>query len=545
MEVRGRAGRGSSEATAERLIATFHGRFHRDASAPRQRRVTFEIFQHPRHTTTLQYDGLVHGFDPECIFGVDAIVMTFVNREFIIWLPFHVDSRSEGRYIEIVAIAEHGSANSATQMARSQVRNLPIRRTHAVDSTSNYGGSAISYTCPLVGHQMLYHTHYILNGGIRNAARSTATNIFIDPALIPVPPNGSSVAFAQYRSGSMRIILLNDLLNDVVPADSFLTNNVTGVTSANLATVRNNVPTRFRNTIRTSLVNIFTDAGFSGMNALWQNDPAATQLVTAFTRAFTFSTLSSRGRYWRLRNQNNPLQTSFWNFFVGSSDQIQSAGVAETLHDSALTQRSIGGRQVYIKHPIPIGSGNKSLEKPIHIASERFRDLLTTRSGVARNYSSVTAFYDAVDRTANKMAILIAHEVAHSLGLMHHCRISNSGNYSESGGSPLLSIMSSDVDSGGFGTNLNFHSQAKVIWASAFGVTPTYSDRIFQNKTWNQNEVTTLDWGDRTNRFLRTHGEGFIRRPHMGTVPILNSPPAFAGAPPNVQRGTYVPPSTP
>ncbi len=543
VEVRslGQSGRGPSEATAERLIATFHGQFHRDASAQVQRRVTFEIFQ-ASGTTTAQHNGLVHGFDPECVFGADAIVMTFVNREFVIWLPFHVDTRSEGQRLEIVAIAEHGSASSATAMARSSIYNAPILRTHGVNSTSNFGGSALSYSCPLVGHQILAHTHYIIHGGVRNVAQSTPTNIVLDPALIPVPPNGSQIPFASYNSGSLRIILLNDLLSDVVPADSFLTGNITGVTAANLATVRAGVRTRFRNMITTTLVDIFTDAGFAGMNALWQNEPAAATRVTAFTGAFTRTTLG--GNFWRLSNAQNPLQTSFWNFFAGSSDQLQSAGEAEEIHGNALTQRTIGSQQVFIKNTVPIGSGNKSLEKPIQIASQVFGDLLTERSGLARTYGSVAAFNDAVDKAANKMAVLIAHEVGHSLGLMHHCRITNSGNYSETNGSPILSLMSADVDSGGFGTGLKFHSQAKVIWAAAFSVSPTFSDQLFQNKTWTANEVTTVGWSERTNRFLRAHGEGSIRRPHLSSISITStSPPAFAGAPPNVQRGTFVPPT--
>lgn len=528
----GSAGRGTAETTAERLIATFHGRFHRDAGAPVQSRVTFEIYQRPG-TSVSAHNGYVNGFDPECIFGVDAIVMTFVNREFIIWLPFHVDTRSEGQSLEVVAVAERGPAGSPTQLARSMVRTLPITRTHSVISTSTYSNAFLNYSCPLVGHQILTPTHYILNGDRQNAA-----------VIIPVPPNGSAVAFSAYASGSMRIVLLSDLLDDVVPADSFLTFNITGVTATAVATVRTNVQTRFRNTIQNTLNAVFPDAGFAGMSAMWQNDAGAAALMTAFSGAFVRNTL--RGRYWRLSNSQNPLQTSFWNFFVGSSNQLRAptTGVAEQFHDSAGAQHTIAGQQVFLRQPVPIGGGNKRLQTPIQIKSGVFRDLLTDRSQVPRRYNSLNDFYDAVDKTANKMAMLIAHEVAHSLGLMHHSRIASTTHYPESEGSPVLSLMSADVDSGGFGTGLRFHSQAKVIWAAAFGVTPTYSDQIFQNKTWTAGEVTTVDWGDRTNRFVHAHGEESIGHATLSTVPpaSLGSPP-FAGTPPNVQRGTYVPPS--
>ena len=533
------SGRGSSESASQRLITTFHGTFHRDASAPVQNRVTFEIFQHAGHTTSA-HSSSVHGFDPECIFGADAIVLTFVNREFIIWLPFHVDSRSEGTHLEIVAVAETGAVGSATEIARSMVRNMPISRTHVVDSTSRFGSSSLTYNATEIGHQVLYHSDYIINVGVPNAT-STAAAINLDPGFMAIASNGSAVPFSAYQSGALRIILLTDLLDDVVPEDSFLTGNITGVTAATLPALRTSVQTHFRNTIKTTVEDMFTDAGFTGATALWQNDSAATTLVSAFNSDFIRNTFG--GHFWRLQNSSSPMQTSFWNFFVGSSDQIQSAGVAEQLHNNALTQRTISSQSVYIKFAVPIGSGNKSLETPIQIASERFKDLITDRSGLPRTYATLVEFLDAVDKSANKMAILIAHEVAHSLGLMHHCRISSSGNYSESNGAPILSIMSSDVESGGFGTGLKFHSQAKVIWEQAFGVTPTYNDQIFQNKTWTASQVTTMDWGDRTSRFLRAHGEGSIARPHLSSVPITAStPPVFAQTPPNVQRGTYVPP---
>jgi hypothetical protein len=528
----GRGAAGPAEAAADRLIATFHGKIHRNAASSVATRLTFEIFVGPGTAQAHSQDVL--GFDPECIFGVDAFVFTFVNREFVVWFPFHVDTRSEGRFLEIRAVAEVDSGGASKEIGRSMVLNLGIHRTHAVDTTSNLpSGAALTYTGDLVGNIILFHEAYLLPGGVRNAAQSTPDSIVLDPAMIPVPASGTQVAFQAYVNGSMHIVLLIDLLDDLAPPLSFFTSNITGVPNPTQA--QKDTIARFKANLPNAIRDIFLDAGFAGADVHWSDDPAAAALVTSFTGAFIRQTMG--GSLWRLRNRSTPLVTSFWNFFVGSSTVNQTAGSGETMA-SVPTARTVGGHNVFLTNSVPIGGGTKSLSKPIEIVSSVFQDLLRTRSGLPRTYKSVADYNDAVDKVAGKLVVLIAHEVGHSLGLMHHCLVLNGSNYSEQFGSPVLSLMSSGVESGGFGIGLRFHSQAKAIWAAAFGVHPTFSDSIFQNKTWTQAEVFTLSWTDRTNKFIRLHGEESIARPGLGTT--LGTNPPFTTDPPAApQRGTF------
>jgi hypothetical protein len=525
------AHKGQAEAAAPRLIATFHGKFHSKASAPRATRITFEIFTGPGTFAPHVQD--VEGFDPECIFGVDVLILTFVNREFVIWLPFNVDSRSEGGFLEIQAVAEIGSGSSVTELGHSMVLNLPIERSHAVDTTSNGPNNRpLDYSGRLIGNMILSHRDFIISGQVPNPRLSSATQIVLEAAFVPVPPGGTAPPFSPYPAGSMRIILLTDLLSDLVPSDSFLTSAIRGAIVP--AQVRSASVTRFKSAIKQGVLDVFSDAGFTGVQVLWNDEAAANLLFTAFKRAFMFQTVG--GQFWRLLNPATPFNTSFWNFFVGSSDSIQTAGQDE---DSQVIQppTTIARRQVFLPCPIPIGSGNKNLSRVIQIATAVFKDLLTTSSGVTRTFKNIGEFNDAVDKVAGKMIILISHEVAHSLGLMHHCRVESSGNFDETDGSPVLSIMSSGVESGGFGVGLRFASQAKVIWAAAFGVSPTFSDTFLKNKTWSAAEVFTVGWSDRTSRFIRAHGEVSIARPQLASSGV----PPFALAPPRAQRGTFIP----
>jgi Metallo-peptidase family M12B Reprolysin-like len=526
---------GTAEGTAdpERLIATFHGSFHFDPAARRADRITFEIFV--GSSTVQPHDQTVQGFDPECVFGVDALVLTFVNRQFVIFFPFHVDSRSEGGFLEIQAVAEVVTANGGTvvrELGRSMVLNLGIRRTHAVDTTSNLpSGAALAYTGGLIGNIILFHEDYLLPGGVRNAAQSTPQTIVLDAARIPVPARatGGSVTFAPYVANSMNVILMIDLLDDVSPPDSFLTRSITGVTNA--APVRTDTIARFRRIIQARLGAVLPNAGFAGAHVFWQDEAGAAALVTAFTGAFR----RRRGN-WDLNNSAAPLVTSFWNFFIASGAGLSTAGEGEQI-DSANTQVTIGARQVFLNNTLPIGGGTKRLTQPMRIATGVFQDLLMVRSGLPRTYPTLQDYNDAVDRVAGKMSVLIAHEIGHSLGLMHHCKVENGANYSESNGSPVLSTMSAGVESGGFGIGMVFSAQAKVIWAAVFGVTPTFPDTFLQNKVWTLAQVFTMDWSTRMTNFIRGHGEGSIARPLLGVLP--GTVPPFAVAPPGAQRGTF------
>lgn len=521
---------GPSEPSAERLIATFHGTIHYDRSKPRAARITFEVFLKP-NTTHAPNSQEVEGFDPECILGVDAFVLTFVNREFVIWLPFHVDTR-EGKFLEIQAIAEIDAQGGVREIGRSMVLNLLIRRTHAVDSTSNLpSGGPLSYNAPLVGNIIAFHEDYLATGGVRNPRSSTPTEIVLDPAKIPLPPTGTQVRFQPYVSGAMHIVLLTDLLDDISPPDSFLLSNIGLAKDA--AAIRRGSLSTVKQFLPGELQAIFTDSGFAGVEVRWSDDPAAAALVQAFTGAFIRQTVG--GNLWRLRNPRTPFVTSFWNFFVGSNSGNNTAGSGEGLTGSVPV--TVGTSRVFLQNNVPIGSGTKSLTKPIEIVGSVFQDLLMTRSGLPRQYASLFDYASAVNQVAAKLTILIAHEVGHSLGLMHHCVIENQGNYSEQFGSPVLSIMSAGVESGGFGLGLRFHSQAKLMWQAAFGVNPTFSDAILQNKSWTPAEVFTMSWPDRKNRFIKSHGEESVSFPGLGAFPKT---PPFATTPPNPpQKGTF------
>jgi hypothetical protein len=523
--------KGSAEPSSPRLIATFHGKFHSKATAPRATRITFEIFTGPG--TFAPHVPEVQGFDPECIFGLDVFVLTFVNREFLIWFPFNVDSRTEGGFLEIVAVAEIGSGSTLKELGRSMVLNLPLERSHAVDTTSIFNRRPLAYTGRLFGDLIVTHRDYIILGQAPNPHLSTPSTIVIEPAFFPVKPGGTSPAFTPYPANSMKILLLKDLLDDLVPSDSFLTSSIRGAIVP--AQVRRDALKHFRDLIKQGVLNVFTDAGFTGAQVFWQDEAAASSLVATFTGAFMFQTLG--GRFWRLLNSSRPLATPFWTFFVGSSDATQTAGTGEEYEFQGVTPITLAGKQAFLPYPVPIGGGTKPLKEIIRIAVSTFENLLTTQSGVTRTFKSVADFNDAVDKVAGKMVILICHEVGHSLGLMHHCRVETPGNFDENDGSPVLSIMSAGVESGGFGVGLTFCSQVKDIWADAFHVSPTFNDTIFQNKTWTPAEVFTVDWSTRTSRFIQKHGEVSIARPGLAS----SGTPQFASAPPRAQRGTFIP----
>ena len=211
----------------------------------------------------------VLGFDPESILGVDAIVFSFLNREFIVWLPFYVDTR-EGKFLEIRAVAEVGAVGAATELGRSMVLNLGIRRTHGVDTTSSLpSGGPLAYTGAVVGDIVVFQEAYLLSGGVPNAAQSTPGLIVLDPALIPLPPSGTALKFHPYASGSMQIVLMTDLLDDLSPPDSFLTDNITGLKNA--APVKAATIAAFKSALPGALALVFTDAGFSGADVRWSD----------------------------------------------------------------------------------------------------------------------------------------------------------------------------------------------------------------------------------------------------------------------------------
>ena len=324
-------------------------------------------------------------------------------------------------------------------------------------------------------------------------------------------------------------MLTTNLLDDLTPAGDKITSRVKAtLPDANATSQRGRA--KLKQKIAATVVDIFTDAGFAGVRVPWQDEAAAGTFNAAFTAAFTL-----RRGVWGLSNTANPFSTSFWNFVVASDNSISSAGAAEELDFDMTTKRNVAGTQAFIGVPLPVGSGNKRVTEIGRLNGDLLQDNALNFSGTARSFKDEAEFLAAMDRFAAHVGIIIAHEVGHALGMMHTPFV-QPGNYSEPNGSPVLSIMSEGVDSGGFGTNLKFAMQNKVMWAGAFGVTPVFTDNGLQNKTWQPNEVKTLAWSDRKTRFMKLHGESGMRSPGFNVGP--SGVPPQAKAWPDAQKGT-------
>ena len=532
-------GKGSAELADERLIATFHGTFHRDPRAPANARIRFEIFgasqaMGPHHPDVL-------GFDPECVLGVDALVLTFVNREFIVPFPFFLDSLSEGQSLEFVAVAEAVNGQTITELGRSSPLSLPISQKHVVETTSMHGGVAQKYTGTLVGHQILHHEDYLLEAASHAA---TATPTVLTSQRIPISPKGSpGFSFEKYKNGSLQIILMNDLLDDLVPTSAELKRLIRmpkGITSK---ITDKWIRLVLRGEVSLRLNDLFLDSGFTGMSALWDSDKAAAQLVTAFKGSFVQRTPGA-GRFWELRSRTPPLSVPFWTFFVVFDNvNVKTLGLGEGLH---LGHRINQGSKVFhLPHPLPIGSGNKQISLPIRIDTSKLTNHVTTDlDGAQRPNHSVTQgqIKGLADRVAAQLANSIAHEVAHSLGLMHDIGLEVAGPYTEKTGNSSMSIMSSAAEDSAPATEAVFSNQAKVIWQLAFGVRPRFQPAPLRSKTWTGNEWKTVDWAERMRRLHRRYAIEQLAIPsYVQTNLLLGKVPPFAGKPPKVQKGTHVP----
>ncbi len=522
-------GKGAGNAEApERTIVTFHGKIHRDPSAKPSDRITFEIL---RKSGDPAHSGDVFGFDPECMFGVDFFQLTFVNRQFVIWFPFHTDVRSEGDFLELQALAEVADATATGGfriLARSMTRTLtnrePTARTVATTSTITGTQNRVTYTGKLAGFNIAVQEEYLLPVSIRNAAQSTPDEIVLDPGTVPAD---ASTRFAAYQAGTMRIILMTDLLNALTPDQSFGRNVFP---AQNPDVISNTGKQELRTAIPPRIVQIFEDAGFQGVAALWQDEQAAAQLVQAFTQRFT-----NRSGVWQLSNANTPLVTNFWNFYVAHNSSLGVAARNEQVAPAQI-RTTINSREVFLNDTLPIGGGTKSLRGPVGIASDVFRKIVTDDPGTGgfRQYGNIDEFKTACQVLGRKIAATVSHEVAHSLGMMHTARILSGTNASESSGAPVLTVTSEDLR-GHIGPLVRFTMQAKVVWSRVFGVTPTFNDATLQNKTWQAAEIPTVDWNERKKRFRERNGE--LRLVLPGALGTTGVPP-FALAPPGAQRGT-------
>lgn len=506
--------KGKTEQTNSRLIATFHGKFHRNQTQKKPDRVTFEL---EKQKGVIQpHNQEVLGFDPETIFGVDALVLTFMNREFCIYFPFLLDVSSEGRFIELQAVAEIDSDGSAKELTRSAVRSLTIVNTNDVETTTSSSSGNLKYKGETIGNIVSHHTQFLISGATRS---STATwPASIQAEIIPLPWTGpQKIPFKKYSSGDMKIVLLKNIADAMTPDSEYLGKNITGITNGNQ--IRSQVRKRIVDGLKNNLLRIFRDdAGFAGLDVLEETEAGAAQIVSTYKSAQT---------------SGKPIVLPFWHFLITNDDNLSSVGLAEGL--TAKVEITKGNKVYLSPFPDSIGSGNKEFKDPIKIRSAYFMDRLVGKG----NYKSLNAFNDEVDILCKKMAITMAHEIAHSLGMMHDMKRTDSGPYIEDMGGPVFSIMSSSIDTESFALDIPFSNQVKRIWQQAFEVTPKFDDSYIKNKTWGTNWKTT-DWGKRKSLFYEKHKETGITYPGLKSI---SEPPPFAKTPPNVQRGTYIPPS--
>jgi hypothetical protein len=517
------SGRGDT-VTADRLMCRFHGSFMNNPLKPQDEQISFKITPGPAVPSD-PFSSEVAGFDPECMLGVDAFVVTFLNREFTVFFPFLVDAASEGDFLEIVAVAEVGTIAAPTEIGRSSVLNLRVRRgTRTVDSTSNNAsGAAIQYTDKVIGNRIAHHENYLFMGAsFRGAAPST-----VDPK--PLTAVSAGLTFSPYTSGAMQVLLTTELADFMMPSDIFLQGAFPAWT---LPALKAHIQPLIRTQMITTLRSIFADAGFAGMAALWADQPAAATLVAEFTASFVRPVVGDRT--WRLGNSAAPMAAPYWHFYVTGSQSIPNPGEGEAYAIVAAPPRTFSGTTFFVPMTVPIGSGTKTLTQTIRIDPTHFVQGVTVDSRGTRTYANMPAFETAINAMATQVAIVAAHEIGHGLGLMHLSRVRN-GTYSEPAGGSVLSIMSQTVEQSAFALDMKFHAQAKQMWKASFGTSPTMTDPTLLNKTWTDSEFATLSWHDRTQRLLRKNQNNMLVTPSLGAG---KSPPPFAKQPPALQKGT-------
>jgi hypothetical protein len=517
------SGAGDTE-TTERLMCRFHGSFINNPLKPADEQISFKITPGPA-VPSGPFTSEVAGFDPECMLGVDAFVFTFLNREFTVFFPFLVDATREGDFLEIVAVAEVGTIASPSELGRSSVLNLRVRRgTRTVASTSNNSsGAAVQYADKVIGNRIAHHENYLFMG----ASFQGATPSLVDPK--PIAAVSAGLTFAPYTAGALQVLLTTELADFMMPSDAFLQNTFSGWT---LAALQAHIRPLIRNQMKTTLASIFTDAGFGGMASFWSDEAGAAALLAEFRVSFVLPVVGNRT--WRLGNSAAPMGAPFWHFYVTGSQRIQSPGEGEEYAIATATPRTFRGTTFLVPMTVPIGSGTKPLTQTIRIDPTHFLEGVTIDRNGQRQYSSMAAFETAINAMATQVAILAAHEIGHGLGLMHLSRVEN-GTYSEPQGGSVLSIMSQTVEQSAFALDMKFHAQAKQMWKASFGTSPTMADRTLLNKTWTDSQFATLSWHDRTQRLLQKNQVSMLRTPSLGSG---KSPPPFARQPPALQKGT-------
>lgn len=525
---------GAAEASEPRLIASWHGTLHRDAAAPATARVTFELEGAAARLRSTIAEPLrscgwqVEGFDPECVYGVDGVRLSFVNRGFFCFFPFLLDATSEGGSLELLAALE---LPGGERLAESHVQSLPLRRerevlttTRAVDDrTPTYE----RYTGEQVGCTVVHHTGYLLHAASK--ARTEAWPETVDSALAPLPRGRGGFDFAPYDGAArpLTVVLDVDLAAGHVPDAGWLGRNGHGATAEQ-------VQGWVRDEAAAHVVRLFEDAGFSGARALWSDAPEArwSDLTARFARGGRFD--ASPG--WHLRDGREGLDVDFWTFHVVADPHLPPGVLGRSLATDFVDGGRVGSRDYYLPCARPIGAGTKRLTVPIRIVPGLARAVLVNRGGGERTFADVAALEARARAMARKLAIVVAHEVAHGLGLMHEAYVVDGAPYPESSAKPLASVMCSAAEEGTFGLDMTFSSQAKRIWQECFGVAPRLEAPHLRNKTWTDADRATTSWEARTHAFFERAGES--EGASFAPVPADAVPPFCSLEAP--QRGTHV-----